>query len=81
MYVMSNYKNLAILIFSTVISLLSSNSVVLINARTTNKTPIKLGLTVWVPANFLAFVAQEKGIFKKNSVDVNLSLIENYGDV
>jgi ABC-type nitrate/sulfonate/bicarbonate transport system substrate-binding protein len=36
-------------------------------------------MTVWVP-NFLAFIAQEKGFFKKNNVDVNLTLIQDYNN-
>jgi NitT/TauT family transport system substrate-binding protein len=79
MYFKSNNKISAILVFSLVFSLLFSNSFVLINAQTQNKTPIKIGVTVWVP-NFLAYVAQEKGIFKKNNVDVNLTLLQGYND-
>ena len=75
-----NNKVSTILVFSLVISLLFSNSFVLINAQTLNKTPpIKIGMTVWVP-NFLAYIAQEKGIFKKNNVDVNLTLIQDYNN-
>ena len=81
MYFKSNNNIPAIFVVSIVISLLFSNSFVLINAQTLNKPPpIKIGVTVWVP-NFLAFIAQEKGIFKKNNVDVNLTLLQNYGDV
>jgi NitT/TauT family transport system substrate-binding protein len=29
----------------------------------------------------LTFIAQEKGYFKKNNVDLNLTLLQNYGDV
>ncbi|HEY0579761.1 MAG TPA: ABC transporter substrate-binding protein, partial [Candidatus Nitrosocosmicus sp.] len=71
----------AIIVFSLAFSLLFSNLFILSNAQRINKTPpIKMGITVWVP-NFLAYVAQEKGIFKKNNVDVNLTLLQNYGDV
>ena len=81
MYFKSNNYIPSILVFIIVISLLFSNSFVLINAQMLNKAPpIKIGVTVWVP-NFLAFIAQEKGIFKKNNVDVNLTLLQNYGDV
>ena len=59
--------------------ILVSNSCTLIEAETMNNKPIKMGLTVWVP-NFLAYIAQEKGYFKKNNVDVNLTLIQNYDD-
>jgi NitT/TauT family transport system substrate-binding protein len=75
-----NDKISTIVVFSIVISLLSSSSVVLINAQMINKIPpIKIGMTVWVP-NFLAFIAQEKGFFKKNNVDVNLTLIQDYNN-
>jgi NitT/TauT family transport system substrate-binding protein len=81
MYFKSNNYIPSILVFIIVISLLFSNSFVLINAQTLYKAPpIKMGVTVWVP-NFLAFIAQEKGIFKKNNVEVNLTLLQNYGDV
>jgi NitT/TauT family transport system substrate-binding protein len=59
--------------------LLFSNSFDLINAKILNKVPIKLGMDLWVP-NFLAFVAQEKGFFKKNNLDVNVTLLPKYGD-
>jgi NitT/TauT family transport system substrate-binding protein len=77
-YYRINIKIKTIIVFSIII-LLFSNSFVLINAQTLNKTPIKLGMDLWVP-NFLAFVAHEKGIFKKNNVDVNVTLLPKYGD-
>jgi NitT/TauT family transport system substrate-binding protein len=39
--------------------------------------PIKLGLNVWV-TNFLPFIAQEKGFFEKNNVNVQLTLVPDY---
>jgi NitT/TauT family transport system substrate-binding protein len=39
--------------------------------------PIKLGLNVWV-TNFLPFIAQEKGFFEKNNVNVLLTLVPDY---
>ncbi len=49
------------------------------DAQMANREPINLVLTLWVP-NFLAYVAQEKGYFEKNNVDVNLTLIQDYAD-
>jgi NitT/TauT family transport system substrate-binding protein len=47
--------------------------------RPINKVPIKIAINTW--AGFAhAFVAQEKGIFEKNGVKVELSLFENYSD-
>jgi NitT/TauT family transport system substrate-binding protein len=72
MYFKSINKIHAIIVFSIVFSLIFSNSIVLINAQTRNKTPpIKIGVTVWVP-NFLAFIAQEKGIFKKKIMLISI---------
>ena len=39
--------------------------------------PIKLGITVWAP-DFFAYLAQEKGFFEQNKVDVELTLIQDY---
>jgi NitT/TauT family transport system substrate-binding protein len=39
--------------------------------------PIKLGLDVWV-TDFLPFIAQEKGFFEKNNVNVQLTLVPDY---
>jgi len=77
------YKNLnkkihIILVFS-IILILFSNSFNLIGAQTLNEKPIRLALTLWVP-NFLAYIAQEKGYFEKNNVDVNSTLIQDYAD-
>jgi len=68
-----------LLIFNILILLLFSNSYTIVNAQST-KIPIKLGITLWVP-NFLAYIAQEKGYFKKNNVEVNMTLLQNYGNV
>jgi len=68
-----------LLIFNILILLLFSNSYTIVNAQDT-KIPIKLGITLWVP-NFLAYIAQEKGYFKKNNVEVNMTLLQNYGNV
>ncbi|MGN6347567.1 MAG: ABC transporter substrate-binding protein, partial [Candidatus Nitrosocosmicus sp.] len=64
---------------SAIVILLFCNHINIANSQNVNKPPLKIGLTVWVP-NFLAFVAQDKGFFKKNGVDVNLTLIQSYND-
>jgi NitT/TauT family transport system substrate-binding protein len=72
-------SKIQIIFVLSVVILLFFNSFVLINAQPFNKKPLKIGLTLWVP-NFLAYISQEKGYFTKNNVDVNLTLIQNYGD-
>ena len=61
------------------IIILFFNPLVSTNAQSVAKKPIKLALTVWVP-NFLSYVAQEKGFFNKNNVEVNITLVQNYGN-
>ena len=39
--------------------------------------PIKLGLSIWA-TDFLPFIAQEKGFFEKNNVNVQLTLVPDY---
>ncbi len=51
----------------------------LVDAQISDGEPINLVLTFWVP-NFLAYVAQEKGYFDKNNVDVNVTLIQDYAE-
>jgi NitT/TauT family transport system substrate-binding protein len=51
----------------------------LVDAQVSDGEPINLVLTLWVP-NFLAYLAQEKGYFDKNNVDVNVTLIQDYAD-
>lgn len=43
------------------------------------KPPIKIGINVW-PGYAHAFIAEEKGYFKKNGVDVELILKGEYGE-
>jgi NitT/TauT family transport system substrate-binding protein len=71
-----NNKILYFLVFDILLLFLFS-SFNLTNAQKMNTTPLKIGFDLWVP-NFLAYVAQEKGIFKKNNLDVNLTLIEDH---
>ena len=73
-----NNNMLIILVFSFMI-ILVSNSIILIDAEIINNKPIRVGFPLWVP-DLLAFVAQDKGFFKKNNVDVNLTLIPKYND-
>jgi hypothetical protein len=50
-----------------------------VSAQTINRSPpIKIGTDLWIP-NFLTYIAQEKGYFKKNNVDVSITLIPLYG--
>src|SRR6476661_8292476 len=72
-------KILIILGFSFIIFLIS-NSFTLIEAQTINNKPIRLGFPIWIP-DFLAYIAQEKGYFKKNNVDVNLTLLQHNDEV
>jgi NitT/TauT family transport system substrate-binding protein len=51
----------------------------LVDAQISDEEPINLVLTLWVP-NFLAYVAQDKGYFDKNNVDVNVTLIQDYAE-
>jgi NitT/TauT family transport system substrate-binding protein len=73
-----NNNMLIILAFSFVI-ILVLNSFILTDAEIINNKPIRVGFPLWVP-DLLAFVAQDKGFFKKNNVDVNLTLIPKYND-
>jgi NitT/TauT family transport system substrate-binding protein len=67
-----------ILVFGIFVIIVSS-SFTLISGQNANKKPIRLAFDLWVP-DLLTYVAQEKGFFKKNNVDVNLTLVKNYGD-
>jgi NitT/TauT family transport system substrate-binding protein len=63
------------------ILVLHSFTLAVVDAQTMPiKKPIKLGFDLWAP-DLLTYVAQEKGYFKKNNVDVNITLLQNYGDV
>ncbi len=42
--------------------------------------PIKLGVKVWAP-DFFSYVAQEKGFFHKNNVNVELKLVQDYQEI
>ncbi len=74
------YNKIRIILGFSFMIMLVSNSFTLIEAQNINNKPIRLGLPIWTP-DFLSYVAQEKGIFKKNNVDVNLTLIQKYRDV
>ena len=79
MYYNLNKKIKIILTISIVILVHFPNSITSINSQTVNnKKPITIGLNLWSPS-FLTFVAQEKGIFKKNNVDVNISYLPHFG--
>src|SRR4029079_3518253 len=48
----------------------------------TNATsePIKLGVKVWAP-DFFSYLAQEKGFFEKNKVNLELTLVQDYQQI
>src|SRR6476659_4458381 len=73
-----NNNMLIILVFSFMI-ILVSNSFILIDAKIINNKKIRICFPLWI-IDLLAFVAQDKGFFKKNNVDVNLTLIPKYND-
>ena len=62
-----------------IIVILFSSLFNLIEAQISNEKPIEFSVNIWAP-NFLAYVAQEKGYFEKNNVNVNLTLIQDYAD-
>jgi NitT/TauT family transport system substrate-binding protein len=73
-------NNIRIILISSIIVILISNPFASIDAQTVPiKKPITLGMGIWIP-NFLAYVAQEKGYFKKNNVDVNVKLFPLYDE-
>ncbi len=78
MYQNLNNKIQIILVIIFIIILIS-NSFTLLKAQAVNNKPIRLGFPIWVP-DFLAYIAQEKGYFKKNNVDVNLTLFPGYNE-
>jgi NitT/TauT family transport system substrate-binding protein len=68
---------LAIFLLSSVITLVLSPYSSL-NAQTeVSNEPIRIMLTLW-PPNFLYYVAEEKGIFERNSVNVELLFDPDY---
>jgi ABC-type nitrate/sulfonate/bicarbonate transport system substrate-binding protein len=73
---MSNYINKKIILISgfLAILILHSFTLVVFAQNISIKKPVRLGLDLWVP-DLLTFIAQEKGYFKKNNVDVNLTLL------
>jgi len=48
--------------------------------KTEEKKKIKIGICIW-PGYAHAFIAKEKGLFRKNHVDVELVLTKNYADI
>ncbi len=72
-------KNIQIISVLSLTIILVFTSFTLINAQAPNTKAIKIGLNIRAP-NFLAYIAEEIGYFKKNNVDVNLTLFQNYND-
>lgn len=66
------------IILGIVITIPFSNSN-LAGAQMPDEKPINMALTLWVP-NFIAYIAQEKGYFDKNNVDVNITLVQDYAN-
>lgn len=66
------------------IILISTNLVVVCvtpgEANATSGEPIRLGVKVWAP-DFFSYVAQEKGFFEKNNVNVELTLVQDYLEI
>ena len=76
-----NKKIQIILITSLILILVLHSFTSVVDAQTIPiKKPIKLGFDLWAP-DLLTYVAQEKDYFKKNNVDVNITLLQNYDDV
>jgi NitT/TauT family transport system substrate-binding protein len=72
------HKQMHIILVPSIIIIFSS-SFSLVSAQISSEVPLRLSVGVWAP-NFLAYVAQEKGYFEKNNVDVNLTLVQDYAD-
>ncbi|WP_186434063.1 ABC transporter substrate-binding protein [Candidatus Nitrosocosmicus arcticus] len=72
-------RKLHIFLVFSIIVIVFSNSFSLIYAQISSEKPIRFSVNVWAP-NFLAYIAQEKGYFEKNNVNVNLTLIQDYSD-
>ncbi len=77
----NNSNNARIILIFSLIILLISQPLESIKSQTISiKKPIRLGFHAWIP-DLLTYVAQEKGYFKKNNVNVNLTFTKNYSDV
>ena len=73
---------LAILTLVTIITIVS-NPTLLLHAQSNNngnQEPIRLGVKVWAP-DFFSYLAQEKGFFEKNKVNVELTLVQDYQQI
>ncbi len=70
------HKKMHIILVSSII-ILFSGSFNLVSAQISSEEPLRISVGVWAP-NFLAYVAQEKGYFEKNNVDVNITLVQDY---
>jgi NitT/TauT family transport system substrate-binding protein len=67
-----------IVVLAITLVLFSSSSFLLGDTKAyAQQPPIKLELNVWA-TNFFAFIAQEKGYFKQNNVNVELTLVPDY---
>ncbi len=61
---------------------ISTNLVICVTQGKANAAgePIKIGVKIWAP-DFFWYVAQEKGIFQKNNVNVELTLVQDYQEI
>ncbi|CAN5582499.1 ABC transporter substrate-binding protein [soil metagenome] len=76
---LSEYKYFTVVLFFVIILLLPvSNSV--FSQSTEIEEPIKIGLTNWSPSSLL-YIAEEKGFFEKNNVNVKLVLKSDYSQL
>jgi NitT/TauT family transport system substrate-binding protein len=74
-------NTIPIILISSIIVILLVHPYSSINAQTIpGKKPIRIGQPQWIP-DLLTYVAQEKGFFKKNNVDVNLTTMHHTDDV
>jgi NitT/TauT family transport system substrate-binding protein len=68
------------MLFTLLSTIIIVSNPAVIHAQSANngdQEPIKIMLTLW-PPNFLAYIAQEKGIFEKNGVNVQLLFDKDY---
>ena len=73
---------LALLTLVTIITIVS-NPTLLLRAQSNNngnQQPIRLGVKIWAP-DFLSYLAQEKGFFEKNKINVDLTSVQDYQQI
>lgn len=72
------------LLFWVIVSILSISTIVILlisgEISIERKDPIKIGITIW-SGDAHAFLAQNKGIFEKNGVQIKLVFSEQYSEI